>query len=59
MYVVVAVLLNAGAQVPVIPSMDVVGSVGAAAPLHIAAIGLNVGVMLGLTVILNVVVVAH
>ena len=56
---VVAVLLNAGAQVPVIPLVDVVGKVIAAAPLQIAAIGLNVGVMLGLTVILNVVVVAH
>ena len=55
----VVVLLNAGAQVPVITSMDVVGSVGAAAPLQIAAIGLNVGVMFGLTFTVNVAVVAH
>ena len=58
-YVVVAVLLNAGAQVPDITSMDVVGSVGAAAPLQIAAIGLNVGVVLELTFTVNVDVVAH
>ena len=56
---VVAVLLNAGDQVPVIPWVDVNGNVGAAAPLHIAVIGLNVGVMFGLTVTLNVAVVAH
>ena len=56
---VVAVLLNAGDQVPVIPLVDVKGNVGAAAPLHIAVIGLNVGVMFGLTVTLNVAVVAH
>ena len=55
----VAVLLNAGAQLPVIPLVDVIGNVGAAAPLQIAAIGLNVGVMFGLTFTVNVVVVAH
>ena len=55
----VAVLLNAGAHVPVIPLVDVNGNVGAAAPLQIAAIGLNVGVMFGLTVTVKVVVVAH
>ena len=56
---VVAVLLNAGAHVPVIPSMDASGNIGAAAPLQIAAIGLKVGVMFGLTVTVKVVVVAH
>ena len=56
---VVAVLLNAGDHVPVIPLVDVIGNVGAAAPLQIAAIGLNVGVMFGLTFTVNVVVVAH
>ena len=56
---VVAVLLNAGAHVPVIPLVDVNGNVGAAAPLHIDAIGLNVGLMFGLTVTLRVAVVAH
>ena len=55
----VAVLLNAGAHVPVIPLVDVNGNVGAAAPLQIAAIGLKVGVMFGLTVTVNVAVVAH
>ena len=44
---------------PVIPLVDVVGSVGATAPLHIGAIALNVGVVAGLTVIVSVVFVAH
>ena len=55
----VVVLLNAGAQVPVITSMDASGNIGAAAPLHIAGIAAKVGVMFGLTVTLNVAVVAH
>jgi len=58
-YVVVAVLLTAGAQVPVIPLLDVVGNGANTAPEQIAATGVNVGVMFGLTVIINVVVVAH
>ena len=56
---VFAVLLNAGDQVPVIPLVDVNGNVGAAAPLQIAGIAAKAGVMFGLTVTLNVVVVAH
>ena len=52
-------LTVAGAHVPVIPFVDVVGKVGAVAPEHIAAMALNVGVMFGLTVTVNVVVVAH
>ena len=41
----VAVLFNAGAQVPVIPLFDVVGRILSVAPLQIAATGVNVGVM--------------
>ena len=58
-YVVVAVLLTAGAQVPVIPLLDVVGNGANTAPEHIAATGVKVGVMFGLTVMVKVVVVAH
>jgi hypothetical protein len=53
------VLFNAGAQVPVIPLSDVVGSGERVAPEQIGATTLNVGVMFGLTVIVNVAVVAH
>ena len=41
------------------PLLDVVGSGESVAPEQIAATGLNVGVTLGLTVIVKVVVVAH
>ena len=58
-YSVVAVLFNAGLQVPLMPLVDVVGSAASAAPEQIAATGLNVGVMFGSTIIVNVVVVAH
>ena len=58
-YVVVAALFIAGAQVPVIPLLDVVGSAPKAAPEQIAAIAVKVGVTFGLTVIVSVVVVAH
>ena len=58
-YVVVAVLFNAGDQVPVMPLFDVIGSGDKAAPEHIGATAVNVGVILVLTVIINVVVVAH
>jgi hypothetical protein len=44
-YVVVVVLLTAGDQVPVIPFVDVVGSVGAAVPKQIGVIALKVGVI--------------
>ena len=50
---------NAGVQLPVIPSIDVVGNADSVAPEQIAATGLNVGVMFGFTVIVNVAVVAH
>ena len=58
-YVVVVVLFSAGAQVPVIPFNDVVGNAANTAPEHIDATGLNVGIMFGLTVMVNVVGVAH
>ena len=58
-YVVVAVLSNAGAQVPVIPLFDVVGKAANTAPEQIAATGVKVGVTFAFTVIVNVVVVAH
>jgi len=56
---VVVVLSKAGAHVPVIPLLDVVGRAVSVAPEQIGATALNVGVMFGLTVIVKVVVVAH
>ena len=50
---------RAGAQVPVIPLVDVVGNGANTVPEHIGATALKVGVMFGLTVMVNVVVVAH
>jgi uncharacterized Zn ribbon protein len=58
-YVVVAVLLSAGDQVPVMPSLEVRGNAASVAPEQIGATAVNVGVTLGLTVMVNVVVVAH
>ena len=55
----VVVLFSAGAHVPVIPLFDVVGNAVSIAPEQIGATTVNVGVMFGLTVIVNVVVVAH
>ena len=52
-------MFNAGAQLPVIPFVDVVGKAANVPPEHIAATGLNVGVIFALTVMVNVVVVAH
>jgi hypothetical protein len=57
--VVVAVLFNAGDQLPVILFSDVVGRGFSVVPEQMAATGLNVGVTFGLTVIVNVAVVAH
>ena len=56
---VVAVLSKAGDHVPVIPLLEVVGNGASVAPEHIDATALNVGVTLGVTVMVNVVVVAH
>ena len=59
-YVPVAVLLTvAGLQVPVIPSFEVRGRTGAAAPVQIAVITEKVGVTTGLTVTVRGTVVAH
>ena len=52
-------MFKAGAHVPVMPLLDVVGNAVNVAPEHIGATAVNVGVMFGLTVIVNVVVVAH
>jgi len=52
-------LFKAGAHAPVIPLLEVVGSAVRVAPEQIGATALNVGVIFGLTVIVNVVVVAH
>ena len=54
-----AVLFKAGAQVPVIPFIEVVVNGASAAPEHIDATAANVGVTLGVTVMVKVVVVAH
>ena len=58
MYVVVAAVLIAGDQVPVIPFVEIVGSVNEP-PLQIGAIALNVGVTGAPTFTVNVAVVAH
>ena len=52
-------LFKAGAQVPVIPLLEVVGNGDKVAPEQIGATALKVGVMFGLTVMVKVVVVAH
>jgi hypothetical protein len=56
---VVCVLFNTGDQVPVIPLVDVVGKADKVAPEQIAFTAVNVGVLFGFTVIVNVAVVAH
>jgi hypothetical protein len=60
-YVPVTVLLTvAGFQVPVMALVEVVGSTGATAPLHMGATGLKAGtIVLGCTDTVSVVVVAH
>ena len=52
-------MFSAGAQVPVIPLLEVVGKAVNVAPEQIGATELNVGVTFGLTVIVKVAVVAH
>ena len=52
-------MFNAGDQLPVMPLVEVVGSAVRVAPEQIGATAANVGVMFGLTVMVNVVVVAH
>ena len=48
-----------GLHVPVIPLLDVAGNVGAVAPLQMLVAKLKPGVILGFTVTVKVVVVAH
>ena len=52
-------MFKAGDHVPVMPLLDVVGKADKVAPEQIGATAVNVGVMFGFTVIVNVVVVAH
>ena len=52
-------MFKAGDQVPVMPLLDVVGRAVNVAPEQMGATAVNVGVILGLTVIVKVVVVAH
>jgi hypothetical protein len=61
-YVVVPttdVLIEVGDQVPVMPLLDIAGNTGAAELRQSEPNGLNVGVIIGLTVTSIVVVVAH
>jgi hypothetical protein len=58
-YVVVAVLFSAGDQVPFMPLFEVVGKADKVSPAQIGLTAVNVGVRLGLTVIVKVAVVAH
>src|SRR6188508_1217923 len=52
-YVVVVVLSSAGDHVPVIPLLDVGGNGASVAPVQTGATAVNVGITLGLTVIVN------
>ncbi len=52
-------MFNAGLQVPVIPLLDVVGKAESASPEQMSATELNVGVTIGFTVMVKVVVEAH
>ncbi len=54
-YVVVAVLFNAGDQVPVIPLVEVVGKADKAAPEQIGPTGAKVGIKTGSILIVTVV----
>ncbi len=57
---VVLVLLTVGGfQLPVMPLLETEGNEGADSPLHTGGTALNVGVMELLTVIANVVLLAH
>jgi len=52
-------LFKAGAQLPVMPLVEVVGKAVRVAPEHIGATAVNVGVIFGFTTIVKVVVIAH
>lgn len=56
---VVAVLFSAGDHVPDMPLLEVVGNGAKVPPAHIGATWVNVGVTLGVTVMVSVAVVAH
>jgi hypothetical protein len=56
---VVVVLFNAGDHVPLIPFVDVVGKAPKEVPAHTGPTAVNVGVMIGFTVMVMVVVFAH
>ena len=56
---VVVVLFKAGDQVPLTLLIEVAGNGATTPPEQIAATGVKVGVTVGLTVRVNVVVVAH
>jgi len=58
-YVVVVVLSSAGDQVPVMPLAEVVGNGASVAPEQIGPTAVNVGVTVGLTIIVMVAVLAH
>ena len=52
-------LIVAGLQVPVMPLLEVVGNAGTVAFWHSGAMVVNIGISCGLTVMFNVVDVAH
>jgi hypothetical protein len=58
-YVVVAVLSNAGDHVPVNELLEVVGNAASVPPEQIGVTAVKVGVIFGFTVIAKVAVVAH
>jgi hypothetical protein len=58
-YVVVAALFKAGVHIPEYPLFEVLGSGVIVPPMHTGATAVKVGVILGLIVIVNVVVLAH
>ena len=58
-YVVVAWLFSAGLQVPVIPFSEFVGKATKTSPWQIGLTALKVGIIVGLTLMLKVVVVEH
>ena len=52
-------MFKEGAQLPVMPLLEVVGSAVSVAPVHMGATASNAGVIFGSTMIVSVVVVAH
>ena len=52
-------LTVAGLQVPVMPLLDVAGSTGVVAPLHIGTMAAKVGVTCGLTVKVRVTILSQ